>query len=125
MIKREDAFQLQGAAQDIVTSKLKLFKNVAPVLGYYAVMMAPIYGVGIGPLGKMTDFNTVTNRIGGEMANEYIITPKGYTPNARTLHEASIYDVPAEYLDNALTKVCLHCSIHRHSIADTTEISSR
>lgn len=101
----ESDMRVRGAAYEIVASKLKILKKVAPALGYYAVMLAPIYGVGIGPFGEMTDFQTVTNRIGGEQANEYILTPKGYTPNARTLHEAKVYDIPVKDLDNVLTKV--------------------
>jgi hypothetical protein len=52
-------------------------------------MLAPIYGIGLGPFGSMTDFSTLTNRPGGDMANEYIVAPEGYTPRAKA-HSAKV-----------------------------------
>lgn len=82
-------------------------KRFRPLIGFYAVMLAPIYGVGFGPFGSMTDFDTVMNRPGGDMANEYIVAPEGYTPKARA-HEAKVYDISAQRLEDALTKVIRH-----------------
>jgi hypothetical protein len=65
--------------------------------------LAPIYGVGVGPFGSITDFNTVTNRI-GRPPNEYILAPEGYTPKAQA-HEAPIYDISADKLEGLLSKV--------------------
>ena len=53
----------------------------------------------------MTDFYALTNRPAGEQANEYILTPRGYSPNLRVNHESQFYDINYIDLDKALTKV--------------------
>lgn len=53
----------KNAIQDILNIKLKIIKQIAPIFGYYAVMLAPIYGIGLVPfLGSMTDFSSLRNR---------------------------------------------------------------
>ena len=54
----------KNAFQDILNIKLiKIIKQIAPIFGYYAVMLAPIYGIGLVPfLGSMTDFSSLRNR---------------------------------------------------------------
>jgi uncharacterized protein (DUF1499 family) len=72
--------------------------------GYYAVMLAPIYGIGLPFFGSITDFSTLTNRVS---KNEYIVAPEGFTPKARIDEEASIYSVPPAVLKNEINKVIL------------------
>ena len=53
----------KNAFQDILNIKFKIIKQIAPIFGYYAVMLAPIYGIGLVPfLGSMTDFSSLRNR---------------------------------------------------------------
>ena len=53
----------KNAIQDILNIKLKIIKQVAPIFGYYAIMLAPIYGIGLLPfLGSMTEFSSLRNR---------------------------------------------------------------
>ena len=53
----------KNAIQDILNIKLKIIKQVAPIFGYYAIMLAPIYGIGLLPfLGSMTEFSSLKNR---------------------------------------------------------------
>merc|ERR1719231_1615754 len=91
--------------QNIIKKKLELAKPIAPLLTWFTLALAPIYGVGLGPFGSMTDFNTLTNRPAGELANEYILTPRGYSPNLRVNHESQFYDINYIDLEKALTKV--------------------
>ena len=56
-------------------------KLLAPIVGFYGVMLAPLYGIGL-PLwfGSMTDFSKLKNRgLPSMQANEYIVAPKGFT----------------------------------------------
>ena len=91
--------------QNVIQKKLDLVKPIAPLLGWFALALAPIYGIGFGPFGSMTDFDTLTNRPGGELANEYITTPRGYSSNLRINHESKFYDINYVELEKALTKV--------------------
>ena len=90
--------------RDVLQKTIRFLNNFPPqILGYFAVMLAPIYGIGLPGLGSMTDFKTVTNRFPYE-GNEYMVAPTGYVPNAKP-HEAKVYDISAIDLDAALTKV--------------------
>jgi uncharacterized protein (DUF1499 family) len=88
----------------------KLFSSIrkvlGPVIGFYSVMLAPIYGIGLfGPLGSMTDFSTLKNRgLPGMIANEYIVAPKGFS-SARVNEIASEYSISADELSQAVDKV--------------------
>ena len=65
----DDAIATKGAV-------LKKAKAFLPLIGFYAAMLAPIYGNGIFPGSTMTDFTTLTNRnIKGVVSNEYIVAP--------------------------------------------------
>lgn len=81
----------------------RIFNALRPLIGYYAVMLAPIYGTGLAPfLGDMTDFVTLTNRCGSrdpnyQLCNERIVAPPNFTPARAQL--ARVYDVSAERLE--------------------------
>lgn len=81
----------------------KTFKKFSPILGYYAVMLAPIYGIGLPFFGSMTDFNTVRNRISN---NEVIVAPSKFTPNARAF-EAPEFNCDANTLQEKFDEVIL------------------
>ena len=100
-----DSESSNNAVQNLISKKLDLAKPIAPLLGWFALALAPIYGVGLGPFGSMTDFSTLTNRVAGENANEYILTPKDYSPNLRVNHEPQFYDINYIGLEDVLTKV--------------------
>jgi uncharacterized protein (DUF1499 family) len=92
-----------------VQDKLKLLKSLRPIIGFYALMLAPIYGTGspIGFFGSMTDFSTLKNRgIPGMLTNEYIVAPKGFS-SARTDDQPPTFPVSADKLGEAITKVVL------------------
>ena len=82
-----------GGILDIKATLLDRIKPILPILGFYAVMNAPIYGIGaLGStgsnlLGSMTDFSTVVNRGGPTqmISNEYIVAPSGVAPKARVV----------------------------------------
>ena len=88
---------------DTVQRAKGLFKSLRPILGYYAVMLAPIYGVGLAPfLGEMTDFQTLTNECGSREPNyslchERIVAPPNFTPARAQL--AKVYDVSVDDLE--------------------------
>lgn len=98
-----------------ITDKFKIIKKAAPILGFYAVMLAPIYGIGLGAgilpglgLGSITDFSKLRNRnIEGVISNEYILCPQTFCPKARVI-EPSTYNVPAEQLLSTMDDVILH-----------------
>ena len=82
----------------------KIFKALRPIIGFYAVMLAPVYGIGL-PLwfGSITDFSTLKNR---PTFNEYIVAPKGFT-NARMNELSSTYPVSAKELHDTIEYVVL------------------
>mmetsp|Transcript_4119 Transcript_4119/g.4208 ORF Transcript_4119/g.4208 Transcript_4119/m.4208 type:complete len:220 (+) Transcript_4119:78-737(+) len=82
---------------------LKTVKKFAPILGYYAVMLAPIYGIGLPFFGSMTDFSTVKNRVS---QNECIVAPPKYTPKARAL-EPPTFKLDADTLEKKFDEVIL------------------
>ena len=95
---------------DAVATKsavLKKVKAFLPLLGFYAVMLAPIYGNGIFPGSTMTDFSALRNRnIKGVVSNEYIVAPdRKFTPLARIDKESDEYPVSAERLKAIVRKV--------------------
>lgn len=70
-------------------------------------MLAPIYGIGIGPFGSMTDFSTLKNRAPPSViANEYIVAPADYTP-ARMNEYPKEYSVAADVLSEKIEQVVL------------------
>jgi len=96
----------------VEASLLKKAKPFLPIIGYYAVMLATIYGTSTklgnnqSGLGGMTDFSTVVNRGGASssiVANEYIVAPRGVAPRARVV-QAPEYTVPVATLEQALDK---------------------
>lgn len=102
-------FQMNAKSNfdDILAIKFKLLKQIAPVIGYYAIMLAPIYGIGIAPfLGSMTDFSILKNRgLPSTVANEYIVAPKGFAPSARPNDVSDVYPVSATTLKSAMENV--------------------
>jgi hypothetical protein len=60
---------------DLKNAVLKRIGAFKGPLGFYALMLAPIYGIGLpGPFGSMTDFSTLQNRgPPTQIANEYIL----------------------------------------------------
>jgi uncharacterized protein (DUF1499 family) len=83
---------------------LNIFKALRPIIAFYVVMLAPIYGIGL-PLwfGSITDFSTLKNRF---TLNEYIVTPKGYT-NARINEVSSIYPISSNKLHDVIDLIVL------------------
>lgn len=81
-------------------------KVVGPFIGFYSIMLAPIYGISLfAPLGSMTDFSSLKNRgFPGMIANEYIVAPKGFS-SARVNEIASEYSISADQLSQAVEKV--------------------
>lgn len=100
--------------------KSKIWRTVSPLLGFYAVMLAPIYGIGLGPgLGSITDFETLKNRNPeGVISNEYILCPPSFCPNARTV-APSVYAVPAETLLETIDRVIVRSP--RVTVLDTSK----
>jgi uncharacterized protein (DUF1499 family) len=100
-----DAFKDAGF---IIGKKLGVLKKFAPLLGFYAVMYAPVYGTNFVPgtfLGSITDFATVRNRVPeGVIANEYILCPPDFCPKARAISPSN-YNVPAADLLKSLDEV--------------------
>ncbi len=96
--------QASKGSSNFLTS---VVNNLKPFAAFYAIMLAPVYGIGIPGLGSMTDFTTLKNRgAPGTIANEYIVAPRDFTP-ARIDQVAPVYDVPAEVLKNEINKVVL------------------
>ena len=83
---------------------LNIFMALRPVIAFYVVMLAPIYGIGL-PLwfGSITDFSTLKNRF---TLNEYIVIPKGYT-NARIDEVSSIYPISSNQLHDVIDLIVL------------------
>ena len=83
---------------------LNIFKALRPIIAFYVVMLAPIYGIGL-PLwfGSITDFSTLKNRL---TLNEYIVIPKGYT-NARIDEVRSIYPISSNQLHDVIDLIVL------------------
>jgi len=96
----DDAIATKGAV-------LKKAKAFLPLIGFYAAMLAPIYGNGIFPGSTMTDFTTLTNRnIKGVVSNEYIVAPdRAFTPLARIDKESDEYPLSAEQLKAVVRRV--------------------
>jgi uncharacterized protein (DUF1499 family) len=94
--------------KDIITMKAGILKKFAPLLGFYAVMLAPIYGIGFPGLGSMTDFSTLKNRCQSyQICNEYIVAPDGFTPARRDATPAPVFDLPADDLSKVVDKVVM------------------
>lgn len=104
--RRTNNFRICGALDegvlDIVKIKGRVLRTFVPFLGFYALMLAPIYGIGIGPFGSITDFSTLRNRgAATTVANEYIVAPSGFTP-ARTNEESKEYSLSADDLERVV-----------------------
>jgi uncharacterized protein (DUF1499 family) len=87
---------------------IKIISVFKPLIGFYALMLAPLYGIGL-PLwfGSMTDFSTLQNRgLPGTIANEYIVAPYDYTP-ARINQIAPEYNIPPDELKNEINKIVM------------------
>lgn len=95
--------RLRAANDGTVETVVKILNKLPPLLGYYGVMLAPIYGIGLPFFGSMTDFNTVRNRISN---NEIIVAPNKFTPNARAF-EAPVFSCDADTLQNKFDQVIL------------------
>lgn len=105
----DDILKLKGKS-------LSKIKPILPILGFYAVMNSPIYGIGaLGSdgsvkfklFGSMTDFVRLENRQRpGVVANEYIMTPEDFT-NARIDRFPPNFPVSAEKLTDLIKKVVL------------------
>jgi uncharacterized protein (DUF1499 family) len=91
---------------DLVSVKSKVLSKFGGPIGFYALMLAPIYGIGLPFFGSMTDFETLQNRGSpGVIANEYIVAPSSFTP-ARTNYPP-YFDVSAADLEKAFDTVAL------------------
>lgn len=106
------ALLAMNEAENFISNKangvLKLISQFKPLIGFYALMLAPLYGIGL-PLwfGSMTDFSTLQNRgLPGTISNEYIVAPYDYTP-ARLNAIAPEYDISADQLKNEIDKVVM------------------
>jgi uncharacterized protein (DUF1499 family) len=97
-IKKETILNESISFADQLTKRLKPFR---PLIGFYIVMLAPIYGIGFGPLGSITDFSTLQNRLAH---NEYIVAPKDFTP-ARRDEPSTTYPVSEDHLKSLIDKV--------------------
>ena len=103
-----------GGIVDIKKTLFTRIKSILPILGFYAVMNAPIYGIGaLGSegsnlLGAMTDFSTLVNRGGPKqmIANEYIVAPSGVAPKARVV-KAPQYGIDKAELAKIINRVIL------------------
>ena len=75
-------------------------------VGFYSVMLAPIYGIGLPFFfGSMTNFETLQNRAHpGVIANEYIVAPLDFTP-ARIDQIPPEYNIPPSVLKEEINKV--------------------
>jgi uncharacterized protein (DUF1499 family) len=91
---------------DILSVKTTVLSKFGGPIGFYALMLAPIYGIGLPFLGSMTDFSTLQNRGSpGVIANEYIVAPSSFTP-ARSNYPP-YFDVSADDLEKAFDVVAL------------------
>lgn len=91
---------------DILSVKSKVLSKFGGPIGFYALMLAPIYGIGLPFFGSMTDFSTLQNRAApGVIANEYIVAPSDFTP-ARS-ERAPVFDVSAADLEKAFNLIVL------------------
>lgn len=95
-----------GLLEDILSVKTKVLDKFGGPIGFYALMLAPVYGIGLPFFGSMTDFSTLQNRAApGVIANEYIVAPIDFTP-ARS-ERAPVFDVSAADLEKALDLIVL------------------
>ena len=91
---------------DILSVKSTVLSKFGGPIGFYALMLAPIYGIGLPFFGSMTDFTTLQNRGSpGVIANEYIVAPSSFTP-ARSNYPP-YFDVSADDLEKAFDLVAL------------------
>lgn len=102
---------------DIKKTVFGKLKPVLPLLGFYAVMNLPIYGVGAfgskgsDGLGAMTDFSTITNRGQGRLiSNEFLVAPAGVAPKARVV-KAPQYGIDKKELAKIIDKVIMSGSV--------------
>ena len=117
LMAEEGGKGMMGGILDIKATLLSRIKPVLPILGFYAVMNAPIYGIGaLGStgsnlLGSMTDFSTVVNRGGPTqmISNEYIVAPSGVAPKARVV-KAPQYGIEKAELAKIVDRVILTSS---------------
>ena len=84
---------------------LEALNSAKPLLGFYAVMLAPVYGT---IFGSVTDFKTLENRCGRslqqiQLCNEYIVAPPKFT-TARS-NPAPVFDVSADTLEQIADRV--------------------
>lgn len=92
--------------EDILSVKTKVFDKFAGPIGFYALMLAPVYGIGLPFFGSMTDFSTLQNRgPPGVIANEYIVAPRDFTPARAST--APVFDISAADLEKAFDTVVL------------------
>jgi uncharacterized protein (DUF1499 family) len=92
---------------DVLKTKGKIIKQISPALVWFALALSPIYGVGFGPFGSMTDFSQLTNRGSpSSIANEYIVAPKGFT-SARADAISPVYSIPAGELSGIVDEIVL------------------
>ena len=75
---------------------LSLVKPFSPLIGFYLVMLAPIYGNGI--FGGMTDFSTVTPR---GTPNEAIVCPPNFCPKHSFCSISPVHDCNISSLESA------------------------
>lgn len=108
-------FSLQDDLKDFAAIKSKIL----PVIGFYTIMLAPIYGIGLpGPFGSMTNFETIQNRgTSTSIPNEYFVAPDNYMKRARAQLESEVYPVSADILQDSLDKVIT--SLDRISYIDS------
>jgi uncharacterized protein (DUF1499 family) len=86
-------------------SVFKFLDRFKGIIGFYGVMLAPIYGIGLPFLGSMTDFETLTNRVS---KNEYIVAPdETYTPHARIDEYSPVYGISADELKKEIDKIVM------------------
>lgn len=105
---------------------------IQAIIGFYAIMNAPIYGIGLlsssdvaGGFGSMTDFSIVRNRLPPSMqANEYIMCPKGKCPNAQVIRSPE-YNVDSKALEKIVDKVILSSDLRTNFIQEDKATNRR
>ena len=75
-------------------------KPFFPIVGFYSVMLAPIYGNGI--IGSPTNFDTISPR---GSPNEAIYCPRGYCPNYPRHQNSPTFDVSKDVLRKSWEKM--------------------
>lgn len=116
-LRMSDEKGMVGGILDIKKTVFGKLKPVLPLLGFYAVMNLPIYGVGAfgskgsDGLGAMTDFSTITNRGQGRLiSNEFLVAPAGVAPKARVV-KAPQYGIDKKELAKIIDKVIMSGSV--------------